>query len=229
MFCEKCGHQVLEGASFCDQCGYPVKGAVAASGGVTAPNRDAAPSNRDTTVPRGAAVFSDGGAVTPSGTTGPSDGYEPQSPYPPGWVGCLSFFPNAKKCVTSHYATFSGRATRGEFWRFTLFTSVISNIVIGVIYLLLAVLAFITKSQDVFIGSFFISAAIAIIISLALFIPSLAVTVRRLHDTNRSGWHMLWLLLPLIGPIVLLVFFLSSSDPEENKYGPLPDYTYYQG
>lgn len=226
MFCEKCGHQVPEGAAFCDQCGHPVKGAVAPSNrSTTAPGDATAPDG--VTATSGAAPR--GGATVPSDVTAPSGGYEPQSPYPPGWVGCLSFLPNAKKCVTSHYAKFSGRATRGEFWRFTLFTSVISNIVVGVVYLLLAVIAFITKSQEAFIGGFFINIAIAIIISVALFIPSLAVTVRRLHDTNRSGWNILWPLLPIIGSIVLLVFFLLSSDPEENKYGPLPDYTYYQG
>ena len=60
-----------------------------------------------------------------------------------------------------------------------------------------------------------------ILYALAAFIPSLAVTVRRLHDTNRSGWNILWCLLPVIGPIVLLVFMVSDSTPD-NQYGPNP-------
>lgn len=58
--------------------------------------------------------------------------------------------------------------------------------------------------------------------SIAVFIPSLAVTVRRLHDTGRSGWWLLLMFIPLIGPIILLVFLLTDSQPGTNKYGPNP-------
>jgi len=57
---------------------------------------------------------------------------------------------------------------------------------------------------------------------LAVLIPGLAVAIRRLHDTNRSGWWFLIVLVPLIGAIVLLVFLLQDSQPSENQYGPNP-------
>jgi uncharacterized membrane protein YhaH (DUF805 family) len=60
--------------------------------------------------------------------------------------------------------------------------------------------------------------------SLAVLIPALAVAVRRLHDTGRSGWWLLIGLIPLVGPIVLLVFYLLDSDREPNAYGPSPKY-----
>lgn len=58
--------------------------------------------------------------------------------------------------------------------------------------------------------------------SLAVLIPSLAVVVRRLHDTNRSGWCFFFNLIPVIGSIILLVFLVQDSDPNENQYGPNP-------
>ena len=96
------------------------------------------------------------------------------------------------KCVTSHYATFSGRAGRVEFWNFVLFY-VLLAIVVGAIagMLRLPVLAYIW--------------------SVALLIPSLAVTVRRLHDINRSGWWVLITLVPVIGWVVLLIFMVTKG------------------
>lgn len=60
------------------------------------------------------------------------------------------------------------------------------------------------------------------IYSLAVLIPAIAVGVRRLHDTGRSGWWMLIALVPFIGSIVLIVFFVLDSDPGTNQYGPNP-------
>jgi uncharacterized membrane protein YhaH (DUF805 family) len=60
------------------------------------------------------------------------------------------------------------------------------------------------------------------IYALAVLIPSLAVGIRRLHDTNRSGWWLLIALIPIVGTIVLLVFMVQDSDPGENLYGPNP-------
>lgn len=100
------------------------------------------------------------------------------------------------------FADFSGRARRKEYWMFFLFY-IIFSIVVNVI--------------DVVIGTFIFSA----IFSLALLIPSISIAVRRLHDTGRSGWWLLIGLLPLIGLIVLIVFFVQDSH-EENEYGPNP-------
>lgn len=105
-----------------------------------------------------------------------------------------------------NYATFSGRATRSEYWYFTLI-SVLISIIITIFD------GMIGTYDDVSGFGMFSS-----IFSLALFIPSLAVLVRRLHDTNRSGWWFFIVLIPIIGIIVLIVFLCLDSK-EDNKYG----------
>ncbi len=112
--------------------------------------------------------------------------------------------------VLKKYAVFEGRAQRAEYWYFILFTILIS-----------IVLAFIdmgtgTFNQETGFG------VISGIYSLAVLIPTIAVGVRRLHDTNRTGWWILIGLIPLIGFIVLLVFFVIDSDPSANEYGENP-------
>jgi len=108
------------------------------------------------------------------------------------------------------YATFEGRARRKEFWFFALFN-----------FLAILVLALI----DGALGTFSKEAGLGLlsgIYVLAIFIPSIAVTVRRLHDTDRSGWWILISFLQLIGGLVLLVFEVLDSTPGENRYGPNP-------
>lgn len=105
--------------------------------------------------------------------------------------------------VLKRYADFSGRAHRTEFWMFTLV-----NLVIILILSLL----------DSFIGVGLLGG----IYSLAVLIPSLAVSVRRLHDTDRSGWWLLIGFIPVIGFIVLLVFVVQDSDVGDNRFGPNP-------
>jgi len=106
--------------------------------------------------------------------------------------------------VLKKYAVFSGRAQRAEYWYFVLFNMIIS-IVLGII--------------DGVIGS---GGILGAIYPLAVLIPSIAVSVRRLHDTNHSGWWLLISLLPLIGAIILLVFLVRDSQPGQNQYGPNP-------
>jgi uncharacterized membrane protein YhaH (DUF805 family) len=108
------------------------------------------------------------------------------------------------------YATFEGRERRNEYWFFVLFN-----------FLAIMVLAIIdglagTFSEEAEIGLF------SGLYLLAVFLPSLAVTVRRLHDTDRSGWWILVNFIPLIGFIVILIFALLDSTPGDNKYGPNP-------
>ena len=106
--------------------------------------------------------------------------------------------------VLKKYVTFSGRARRAEYWMFTLF-----NLIAAVI--LMAV--------DGALGS---TPILYSIYMLAVLLPSLAVTIRRLHDTDRSGWWLLLGLIPLVGPIVLLVFFCFEGTREENRFGADP-------
>lgn len=114
--------------------------------------------------------------------------------------------------VLKKYAVFSGRATRSEFWFFVLFNIIIS-FVLGFIDGMIG--GAMGKADTESIG------ILGSIYSLAVLIPSLAVTVRRLHDTNRSGWWILIGLIPLIGAIVLIIFAAMDSTAD-NKYGPNP-------
>ena len=110
--------------------------------------------------------------------------------------------------VWRKYAVFSGRARRKEYWYFVL-----CHLLIG------AVLAVVDFSSGLHIEGFGVLGSLYM---LAAFIPSLAVNVRRLHDTGRSGWWFLIIFIPYIGGIVLIVFQAFDSQPGENKYGPNP-------
>ena len=127
-------------------------------------------------------------------------------------------FLEAVKSVFGNYANFSGRARRSEYWFFYLF-----NLLAVFIFMILgAILGGIFGGGSGAAGGAFFGYIFYFLYALAALIPSLAVTVRRLHDTNRSGWNILWCLLPIVGGIVLLVFMVSDSYPGDNQYGPNP-------
>ncbi len=104
------------------------------------------------------------------------------------------------------YVTFEGRARRKEFWIFTLINMIIASIITAI---------FPTNTETM------TPSVVSSIWSLVILLPSLAVAVRRLHDTSRSGWNLLWALLPIIGWIILLVYYCQDSH-DENEYGPNP-------
>lgn len=104
----------------------------------------------------------------------------------------MGFFA-AIKSVMSQYAGFSGRARRSEYWYWVLFTLLWCWIPL-----------------------------LNILLALIFFIPGLAVAVRRLHDTGRTGWWLLISLVPVIGGIVLLIFYCTDSQIGDNQYGPNP-------
>lgn len=106
--------------------------------------------------------------------------------------------------VWQNYAEFSGRASRTEYWMFILFNLIASTILI--------VLDAISHIAPLFLFLYL----------LAVFLPSLAVQVRRLHDTNRSAWWFFLLLIPFIGSLVLLIFMVLPGDSHTNHYGPQP-------
>jgi uncharacterized membrane protein YhaH (DUF805 family) len=121
----------------------------------------------------------------------------------------MSFQDAVRTCLQQKYVDFSGRARRSEYWYFFLFT-IIVGIVAGIIDGILGTRG--TAGGTGLVGA---------IASLALLLPGLGVGVRRLHDTGRSGWWLLIGLIPLVGAIVLLVFFVQDSQPD-NQYGPSP-------
>ena len=116
-------------------------------------------------------------------------------------------FVEAVKSVFTKYATFSGRARRSEYWYFFLFNCIVSAL-IGAI--------------GAAIGGESTANSLSSIWSLAVFIPTLAVSWRRLHDIGKAGGYWFLNFIPLVGQIILLVWFCKDSQPEDNQYGPNP-------
>lgn len=114
--------------------------------------------------------------------------------------------------VLRKYAVFSGRARRKEYWYFALgylvlyVACALIDWVLGPIWSLIG--------ED--IGLF------GLLLAIGLFLPSLAVTVRRLHDTDRSGWWILIFFIPIVGVIVAVVFLASKGTEGDNRFGPDP-------
>ena len=112
--------------------------------------------------------------------------------------------------VLKNYAGFSGRARRKEYWMFTLF-----NIIFAIVAMILDNVLGIAMAE---IGY----GPLYGLYTLAVFIPGLAVSVRRLHDVGKSGWMILIVLIPIIGAIWLIVLMVTDSNSGENQYGSNP-------
>lgn len=124
------------------------------------------------------------------------------------------------------YAEFTGRSRRREYWLFVVFL-VIGFIILGMLDTMLGLGGSASSwhsasGSRVGAGASFNGGVLTIIFWLATLVPSLAVGVRRLHDTDRSGWWLLIALIPLIGGIVLLVFTLLEGTRGPNRFGPDP-------
>ena len=114
------------------------------------------------------------------------------------------------KCL-KQYADFKGRARRKEYWMFVLF-----NFIFSFILGLLDGVFGLDLDGELSLG------VLSGIYTLAVFIPGLAVCVRRLHDVGRSGWYFFLILIPLVGAIILIVWFCTEGDRCENNWGPDP-------
>ena len=121
----------------------------------------------------------------------------------------MTFMESVRTCLKENYCNFEGRAPRSEYWWFALF-AVLLGIVTSIID---GILGTVTANGIGLISS---------IASLALIIPSIAVAVRRLHDTDRSGWFYLLNFIPIIGWIVLIVFFVQQGTNGCNRFGDDP-------
>ncbi len=106
--------------------------------------------------------------------------------------------------VLKKYAEFNGRARRKEYWMFILFNMIIT---------------FVIALVEGLAGS---PGFLSMIYGLAVLLPAIGVTIRRLHDTDRTGWWILIAFIPLVGAIVLLVFMVMDSNPGDNQHGPNP-------
>lgn len=122
-------------------------------------------------------------------------------------------FGEAIKLFFSNYATFYGRSSRSEYWFVTLF----NFLVVIILYILAIITAFSS------LGTSGLILGLLSVYYLATIIPSLALCWRRLHDIGKSGgWYFIGLI-PIVGPILLLVWFCTESQPYENEYGPVPN------
>lgn len=111
------------------------------------------------------------------------------------------------------YATFQGRASINEYWYFVIYVCIISFIL-----LLLRTIVTICTTET---GALSIAMLVIIFINACwLICPSIAVSVRRLHDIGRSGWWLCILVIPYIGTIVMFIFSALNSEKQDNKYGP---------
>ena len=119
--------------------------------------------------------------------------------------------------VLKNYAVFSGRARRKEYWFYVLF-----NAIFAIIAMIIDNVLGLTF-QDIGYGPVYT------LYVLATLIPSIAVSVRRLHDIGKSGWYLLVGLIPCVGGIILLVFDVTAGDVRENEYGADPkEFSGYQ-
>lgn len=111
--------------------------------------------------------------------------------------------------VVKKYAVFSGRARRSEYWFFILFYTIF-NLVLSYI--------------DAIAGLMIVEGLgiLSTILGLGLLLPTIGVTIRRLHDSGKSGWWFLFMMIPLLGWVVGLIFMVLGSSEGENKYGPNP-------
>lgn len=108
-----------------------------------------------------------------------------------------------------NYINFQGRARRKAYWMFILF-NLIALVVLSFIESAIGLSG--QNGYGILTGLY----------TLAIILPLIALAVRRLHDTGRSGWWILIGLVPLVGPIVLIVFYVTDSQPGTNEYGPNP-------
>ena len=128
----------------------------------------------------------------------------------------IGFADAIRICVKEKYAHFEGRATRSEYWYFYLF-----NFIFNVICRMAATFIATFMSSDSEEEAIIVD-LLYLFFSFALFLPQLAVTARRLHDTGKSGWYWLIVLIPIAGIFIFIAQLIKPSSPEDNKYGPAP-------
>lgn len=217
MFCAKCGTEVRDGAVFCPGCGNRVdqEGALTQGASQTQSNGyNQQQSNGYQQQPNGYQQNN-----YPQNTNFQQQGMQPygQAPYgqpgigyntsDPNWVSAPPFVENVKMILTKKYVDFNGRATRKEYWTFVLAYIIVA--------FLIGFIGGVLFDDDAYI--------LIDIFLLATFLPNLALTARRLHDSGRSGLWIIGSFIPLLN-FVVFIFTLLGSNPGPNQYGPLPVY-----
>ena len=121
----------------------------------------------------------------------------------------MSFMDSIKNVLINNYAGFSGRASRSEYWWFSLF-----SFLAGFTTSLIDATLFGWEMTD--------PTYLTWLLQLAIILPGLAVSVRRLHDSGKSGWSILIVLVPCVGFIVFLIWLVQDGQPNDNMYGSVP-------
>lgn len=117
----------------------------------------------------------------------------------------VSFKEAVERAIMQNYCNFDGRASRSEYWWYVLFNTLL-GFAIGIVFV------WSETMMDIVSG----------VAGLALLLPGLGLAVRRLHDIGKSGWWLLIGLIPLIGAIILLIWYCKESQMQPNEYGPVP-------
>lgn len=139
----------------------------------------------------------------------------PFNPEPQYYQRQVSFGEAITRALTVNYCNFSGRASRSEYWWFALF-----SFLVGLPFTIAQYAYFFATNGE----SSLIITILSWIVSLALFLPSLGLSIRRLHDINKSGWwYLLGIVLCCVGGLILIYFYCQDSDPTDNEYGPVPN------
>ena len=123
------------------------------------------------------------------------------------------------KVMRDNYANFNGRARRKEYWMYTLIFTVL---LIALMTIMFSVLSFSDETGIETGPSVYLTVIQVIVFLFEHFIPSIALTVRRLHDTGKSGWWYLIVFVPYLGNFVIFIFTLIDGDRGDNKYGSNP-------
>ncbi len=118
----------------------------------------------------------------------------------------VTFKEAVERALMLNYCNFSGRASRSEFWWYSLFTFILSA-AISIVF------CWSQNAMNIITG----------LVNLALLLPSLGLAVRRLHDIDKSGWWIFISLIPVVGWILLIVWYCKDSQMEANEYGPVPN------
>ncbi len=118
----------------------------------------------------------------------------------------VTFKEAVMSALTRNYCNFSGRASRSEYWWYALFTFIVGCVISAIFYSHPTTLNIVSG-----------------IVNLALLLPSLGLCVRRLHDIGKSGWWIFIGLIPIVGAIILIVWFCTDSQRTPNEYGPVPN------
>ncbi len=124
--------------------------------------------------------------------------------------------------VLKKYLVFNGRASRSEYWYFVLFNIIVSAILTAIDIAIGSGTAETAMSADAGASVSVNAGVLSLVYALAVFLPGLGVTIRRLHDTDHSGWWIFINLIPLIGGIIFLIFLVKDSTEGDNRFGPSP-------